>query len=140
MLLQSQLSLVILIFLFFELHNETSNFEFSLQATFTLEFFQNRFVYFRGIVDYFHLQIMFRCFLFAAPDPPSNLSVAVRTGKNAVISWSPPAQGNYSAFKLKVRFVINLDFNIKISKFHLNVFFLLKFNYVIIYFVYSNFI
>lgn len=37
-----------------------------------------------------------------APDPPSNLSVAVRSGKNAIINWSPPSQGNYSAFKLKI--------------------------------------
>ncbi|XP_055635341.1 tyrosine-protein phosphatase 10D isoform X2 [Toxorhynchites rutilus septentrionalis] len=37
-----------------------------------------------------------------APDPPSNLSVAVRSGKSAIISWSPPSQGNYSAFKLKI--------------------------------------
>lgn len=40
--------------------------------------------------------------LFAAPDPPSNLSVAVRTGKTVQISWSPPTQGNYSSFKLKI--------------------------------------
>jgi receptor-type tyrosine-protein phosphatase beta len=38
-----------------------------------------------------------------APDPPSNLSVAVRSGKNAIISWSPPTQGNFTSFKLKVR-------------------------------------
>ncbi|XP_053697410.1 tyrosine-protein phosphatase 10D isoform X2 [Sabethes cyaneus] len=37
-----------------------------------------------------------------APDPPSNLSVAVRSGKSAIISWSPPSLGNYSAFKLKI--------------------------------------
>ncbi|XP_055611561.1 tyrosine-protein phosphatase 10D isoform X3 [Uranotaenia lowii] len=37
-----------------------------------------------------------------APDPPSNLSVAVRSGKSAIISWSPPLQGNFSAFKLKI--------------------------------------
>ncbi|XP_037938051.1 tyrosine-protein phosphatase 10D isoform X1 [Teleopsis dalmanni] len=37
-----------------------------------------------------------------APDPPSNLSVQVRSGKNAIISWSPPIQGNYSSFKIKV--------------------------------------
>lgn len=36
------------------------------------------------------------------PDPPSNLSVAVRNGKQAVISWSPPAHGSYSSFKLKI--------------------------------------
>uniref|UniRef100_W4VRK2 protein-tyrosine-phosphatase n=1 Tax=Corethrella appendiculata TaxID=1370023 RepID=W4VRK2_9DIPT len=37
-----------------------------------------------------------------APDPPSNLSVAVRNGKTATIILSPPSQGNYTTFKLKV--------------------------------------
>lgn len=37
-----------------------------------------------------------------APDPPSNLSVSVKSGKVALISWSPPFQGNYSSFKLKI--------------------------------------
>ncbi|XP_017052134.1 tyrosine-protein phosphatase 10D isoform X2 [Drosophila ficusphila] len=37
-----------------------------------------------------------------APDPPSNLSVQVRSGKNAIILWSPPTQGSYTAFKIKV--------------------------------------
>lgn len=37
-----------------------------------------------------------------APDPPSNLSVSVRSGKSAVISLSPPSKGNYSSFKLRV--------------------------------------
>ncbi|XP_045478955.1 tyrosine-protein phosphatase 10D isoform X2 [Harmonia axyridis] len=36
------------------------------------------------------------------PDPPSNLSVAVRNGKTAIISWSPPMHGSYSSFKLKI--------------------------------------
>lgn len=36
------------------------------------------------------------------PDPPSNLSVTVRNGKTAVISWSPPLLGSYSSFKLKI--------------------------------------
>lgn len=40
--------------------------------------------------------------IWTAPDPPANLSVAVRSGKNAIISWSPPSQGNYSSYKLKV--------------------------------------
>lgn len=39
-----------------------------------------------------------------APDPPSNLSVTVRSGKIALITWSPPTVGNYSSFKLKVSF------------------------------------
>lgn len=39
---------------------------------------------------------------FSAPDPPANLSVVARSGKAAVISWSPPSKGNFSSFKLKV--------------------------------------
>ncbi|XP_017888452.1 tyrosine-protein phosphatase 10D isoform X1 [Ceratina calcarata] len=38
-----------------------------------------------------------------APDPPSNLTVSVRNGKTAVVYWAPPAQGNYSAFRLRVQ-------------------------------------
>ncbi|KAI5737175.1 hypothetical protein M8J76_010780 [Diaphorina citri] len=38
----------------------------------------------------------------AAPDPPTNLSVNVRSGKTAQIFWSPPISGKYSGFKLKV--------------------------------------
>lgn len=41
-------------------------------------------------------------FLFPAPDPPSNLSVSVKSGKIALITWSPPSQGNFSSFKLKI--------------------------------------
>ena len=40
---------------------------------------------------------------FAAPDPPSNLTVSVRTGKTAIVYWAPPAQGNYSGFRLRVQ-------------------------------------
>lgn len=50
-----------------------------------------------------HAQSLFFCFcLTLAPDPPSNLSVSVRSGKSAVISLSPPPKGNYSSFKLRV--------------------------------------
>jgi len=42
-------------------------------------------------------------FCIAAPDPPSNLSVNVRSGKSAQVSWSPPPLGHYSSFKLKVK-------------------------------------
>ncbi|XP_076647850.1 protein tyrosine phosphatase 10D isoform X5 [Halictus rubicundus] len=38
-----------------------------------------------------------------APDPPSNLTVSVPNGKTAVVYWSPPAQGNYSGFRLRVQ-------------------------------------
>lgn len=37
-----------------------------------------------------------------APDPPANLSAVARSGKLAVISWSPPSKGNFSSFKLRV--------------------------------------
>jgi cadherin 5 type 2 (VE-cadherin) len=40
--------------------------------------------------------------VISAPDPPSNLSVAVRSGKQAIITWSPPLQGNFSSFKLRI--------------------------------------
>ncbi|XP_071056638.1 tyrosine-protein phosphatase 10D isoform X2 [Onthophagus taurus] len=36
------------------------------------------------------------------PDPPSNLSVLVKNGKSATISWNPPVYGSYSNFKLKL--------------------------------------
>ncbi|KOX75253.1 Tyrosine-protein phosphatase 10D [Melipona quadrifasciata] len=38
-----------------------------------------------------------------APDPPSNLTVSVRNGKTAIVYWAPPAQGNYSGFRLRVQ-------------------------------------
>lgn len=58
-----------------------------------------------------------------APEPPANLSVIARSGKAAVISWSPPAKGNFSSFKLRVSFAnfrifcfsFSLQFN---SEFH----------------------
>ncbi|XP_067210894.1 tyrosine-protein phosphatase 10D isoform X2 [Linepithema humile] len=37
------------------------------------------------------------------PDPPSNLTVSVRNGKTAIVYWSPPAQGNYSGFRLRTQ-------------------------------------
>lgn len=40
---------------------------------------------------------------FAVPDPPSNLTVSVRNGKTAVVYWAPPAEGNYSGFRLRVQ-------------------------------------
>ncbi|XP_012279884.1 tyrosine-protein phosphatase 10D isoform X2 [Orussus abietinus] len=38
-----------------------------------------------------------------APDPPSNLTVLVVNGKTAKVFWSPPSQGNYSGFRLRVQ-------------------------------------
>jgi receptor-type tyrosine-protein phosphatase beta len=37
-----------------------------------------------------------------APDPPSNLSIDISTGKIAFLQWRPPTSGGYSGFKLKV--------------------------------------
>ncbi|XP_068211169.1 tyrosine-protein phosphatase 10D-like isoform X2 [Palaemon carinicauda] len=36
------------------------------------------------------------------PPPPSNLTIQVRSGRVALVSWDPPRTGGYSAFKLKV--------------------------------------
>ncbi|XP_042228695.1 tyrosine-protein phosphatase 10D-like isoform X1 [Homarus americanus] len=36
------------------------------------------------------------------PPPPTNLTIQVRSGKSALVSWDPPVIGGYSAFKLKV--------------------------------------
>ncbi|XP_071530896.1 tyrosine-protein phosphatase 10D-like isoform X2 [Panulirus ornatus] len=36
------------------------------------------------------------------PAPPSNLTIQVRSGKSALVSWDPPVNGRYSSFKLKV--------------------------------------
>ena len=33
--------------------------------------------------------------------------MSVRNGKSAIISWSPPTQGNYSSFKLKINALSN---------------------------------
>ncbi|XP_044018714.1 tyrosine-protein phosphatase 10D isoform X2 [Aphidius gifuensis] len=38
-----------------------------------------------------------------APDPPSNLTVSVHNGKTALVYWSPPNQGNYSGFRLRIQ-------------------------------------
>ncbi|XP_050528950.1 tyrosine-protein phosphatase 10D-like isoform X1 [Daktulosphaira vitifoliae] len=37
-----------------------------------------------------------------APDPPTNLTVQVKGGKTAHVTWTPPASGNYDSFKLKI--------------------------------------
>ncbi|XP_072759726.1 uncharacterized protein [Anoplolepis gracilipes] len=39
------------------------------------------------------------------PDPPRNLVASVRNGKTAIIYWSPPAQGNYSSFRLRMQII-----------------------------------
>ncbi|XP_076686342.1 protein tyrosine phosphatase 10D isoform X1 [Andrena cerasifolii] len=41
--------------------------------------------------------------IITVPDPPSNLTVSVRNGKTAIVYWAPPAEGNYSGFRLRVQ-------------------------------------
>lgn len=45
---------------------------------------------------------MLLLFCVVAPDPAANLSINVRGGKSAIVSWNPPALGHYSGFKMKV--------------------------------------
>ncbi|CAG9762794.1 unnamed protein product [Ceutorhynchus assimilis] len=42
------------------------------------------------------------------PDPPSGLSVFVRNGKQAIVTWSPPSQGSYTSFKLKINPLVHI--------------------------------
>uniref|UniRef100_A0AAR5P2U6 protein-tyrosine-phosphatase n=1 Tax=Dendroctonus ponderosae TaxID=77166 RepID=A0AAR5P2U6_DENPD len=42
------------------------------------------------------------------PDPPSGLSVFVKGGKQAFFSWSPPSQGSYTSFKLKINALVHI--------------------------------
>ncbi|VEN46401.1 unnamed protein product [Callosobruchus maculatus] len=42
------------------------------------------------------------------PDPPSGLSVLVKSGKTAVISWNPPAHGSFTSFKLKINPLVHI--------------------------------
>merc|ERR1719481_510771 len=37
-----------------------------------------------------------------APDPPSNLTIDVQSGKVANVRWEPPTVGSHNGFKLKV--------------------------------------
>ncbi|CAH1159779.1 unnamed protein product [Phaedon cochleariae] len=43
------------------------------------------------------------------PDPPSGLSVNVRSGKTAIISWDPPSQGSFTSFKLKINPLVHIS-------------------------------
>uniref|UniRef100_A0A6P7G206 protein-tyrosine-phosphatase n=1 Tax=Diabrotica virgifera virgifera TaxID=50390 RepID=A0A6P7G206_DIAVI len=43
------------------------------------------------------------------PDPPSGLSVDVRSGKTAIISWESPAQGSFTSFKLKINPLVHIS-------------------------------
>lgn len=58
----------------------------------------------------------------SVPPPPSNLTIQVRSGKNALVSWDPPAIGGYSIFKLKVISLSdtqNSNRNFEVSQSHL---------------------
>ncbi|XP_063234595.1 tyrosine-protein phosphatase 10D isoform X2 [Bacillus rossius redtenbacheri] len=57
-----------------------------------------------------------------APDPPSNLSVTVRSGKTAQVSWSPPALGSYSNFSLKVLSLLEPNANATVVSLDRNTF------------------
>ena len=41
-------------------------------------------------------------FFFLVPDPVTNLTVTLKGGKAAQVTWDPPALGKYTNFKLKV--------------------------------------
>ncbi|KAJ0179625.1 hypothetical protein K1T71_005337 [Dendrolimus kikuchii] len=40
--------------------------------------------------------------IITAPEPPTNLNVTLGRNKQATISWSPPAHGDYTGFRFKV--------------------------------------
>ncbi|XP_041973305.1 tyrosine-protein phosphatase 10D isoform X2 [Aricia agestis] len=40
--------------------------------------------------------------IITAPEPPTNLTVALGRNKQATISWAPPAHGDYTGFRFKV--------------------------------------
>ncbi|XP_059474266.1 tyrosine-protein phosphatase 10D [Neocloeon triangulifer] len=46
--------------------------------------------------------LTWRASIITPPDPPSNLSVTVASGDSAQINWSPPKQGGFTGYKLKV--------------------------------------
>lgn len=52
-----------------------------------------------------------------APDPPTNLSVSVKTGKTAQVQWFPPILGNYNGFKIKVIFIFYYITKLKIKNY-----------------------
>lgn len=51
-----------------------------------------------------------------APDPPTNLSVQVYGGKVANVSWSPPALGKYSRFKVKVLNLLDANKSVTVEE------------------------
>ncbi|XP_072759443.1 protein sevenless-like isoform X2 [Anoplolepis gracilipes] len=50
-----------------------------------------------------HDCLMWTASITTPPDPPSDLTVSVQNGETAIIYWSPPAQGNYSGFELRMQ-------------------------------------
>ncbi|XP_073967535.1 uncharacterized protein [Choristoneura fumiferana] len=40
--------------------------------------------------------------IITAPEPPTNLTVALARNKQATIAWAPPAHGDYTGFRFKV--------------------------------------
>lgn len=54
------------------------------------------------------IRVMFTSYFFAVPDPPSGLTIQVRNGKSAIISWDPPAQGSFTSFKLKIHPLVHI--------------------------------
>ncbi|CAB0035818.1 unnamed protein product [Trichogramma brassicae] len=53
--------------------------------------------------DTLHDWLTWTASITTPPDPPSNLTVQVKSGKSAVVHWDPPRQGNYSGFRLRVQ-------------------------------------
>ncbi|XP_008203382.1 tyrosine-protein phosphatase 10D isoform X5 [Nasonia vitripennis] len=53
--------------------------------------------------DTLHDWLTWTASITTPPDPPSNLTVSVKSGKSAVVYWEPPRHGNYSGFRLRVQ-------------------------------------
>lgn len=54
----------------------------------------------------FKVALFYTALCCTAPEPPTNLTVTLGRNKQASISWSPPAQGDYTGFRFKVFFMI----------------------------------
>ncbi|XP_066970331.1 tyrosine-protein phosphatase 10D-like [Macrobrachium rosenbergii] len=52
--------------------------------------------------DSFTDYLIFEDSITTVPPPPSNLTIDVRGGRSALVSWDPPGTGSYTGFKLKV--------------------------------------
>lgn len=40
--------------------------------------------------------------MLLAPDPPSNLSIHIKSGKTVQLVWDPPEMGGFTKFKLRL--------------------------------------